>query len=208
MFKNIVILASGGGTNLQALIDAQAQGKLGGGVIAGVIASKPDAYALTRAELAGIKTFVVPRENYPDRAVFTQAILDALAGFKADLVVLAGFNFILSPQFTETYHNRVLNVHPSLIPAFCGDGYYGMKVHKAVLKSGVKLTGATVHFVSEVCDGGPIIMQKAIPVLPLDTPETLQRRVMEQCEWDILPRAAALFCQGRLKVLKNKVFIT
>jgi len=204
----VAVLASGGGTNLQALIDAQHRGALGGGIIAGVIASNPEAYALTRAAHAGIPAAVVSRKDYDSRERFTEAIIQELHGFRADLVVLAGFNFILSPVFAETYRHRVLNVHPALIPAFCGKGFYGMKVHEAVLASGVKLTGATVHIADEVCDGGPIILQKAIPVLPDDTPETLQRRVMEQCEWDLLPKATALFCAGKIRIVENRTVIT
>ena len=185
---NIVVLVSGGGTNLQALIDAEARGEIPGGKISCVIASKPGVYALERAAKAGIPFRVVERKAYPDRQSYSKAILDALNEEKADLVILAGFMVILDEQVPKAYPNRILNVHPALIPSFCGPA------------SGVKLTGATVHFVSEVCDGGPIILQGAVPVLNDDTPEVLQKRVMEQVEWKLLPKAAALFCAGKIKV--------
>ena len=197
---NIVVLVSGGGTNLQALIDAEKRGEIPGGNISCVIASKPGVYELERVANAGIPSRVVERKAYPDRESYSKAILDALNEEKADLVILAGFMVILDEQVPKAYPNRILNVHPALIPSFCGPGFYGMKVHEAVLASGVKLTGATVHFVSEVCDGGPIILQGAVPVLNDDTPEVLQNRVMEQVEWRLLPKAAALFCAGKIKV--------
>ena len=197
---NIVVLVSGGGTNLQALINEKKRGEIPGGKISCVIASKPGVYALERAANAGIPSRVVERKAYPDRQSYSKAILDALNEEKADLVILAGFMVILDEQVPKAYPNRILNVHPALIPSFCGPGFYGMKVHEAVLASGVKLTGATVHFVSEVCDGGPIILQGAVPVLNDDTPEVLQKRVMEQVEWKLLPKAAALFCAGKIKV--------
>lgn len=198
--KNIVVLVSGGGTNLQALIDAQNRGDIPNGRISCVISSKADAYALTRAADNGIKTRVVPFNKDIDRAVYSKAVLDALVEEKADLVIYGGFMIILDSQVAKAFPNAMMNVHPALIPSFCGKGFYGLHVHEAVLKSGVKLTGATVHFVNEVCDGGPIIMQKAVAVHNDDTPETLQRRVMEEAEWDILPKAAALFCDGRIVV--------
>ena len=197
---NSVVLVSGGGTNLQALIDAEKAGQIPGGKITCVVASKSGVYALERATKAGIPSRVVERKAYPDRQSYSKAILDALNAEKADLVILAGFMVILDEQVPKAYPNRILNVHPALIPSFCGPGFYGMKVHEAVLASGVKLTGATVHFVSEVCDGGPIILQGAVPVLNDDTPEVLQKRVMEQVEWKLLPKAAALFCAGKIKV--------
>lgn len=197
---NISVLASGNGTNLQALIDAGEQGKLGGGRINAVISSKADAYALTRAKNAGINTAVVAKVEHPDRDEFTRALIDALRAAETELVVFAGFNFILTPDIVRAFPNRMLNVHPSLIPSFCGYSFYGLNVHKAVLEYGVKLTGATVHFVNEQTDGGPIIIQKAVEVKEGDTPEILQRRVMEQAEWVILPQAVSLFCQGKLNV--------
>lgn len=206
--KNIVVLVSGGGTNLQALIDAQKSGIITSGRITCVISSKEGAYALERAEKNGIKTRVIPRKAYPDSYTYSKDILAALRDEKADLIIYAGFMIILDEMVSKAYPNAIMNVHPALIPSFCGKGFYGLHVHEAVLASGVKLTGATVHFANEVCDGGPIIMQKAIEVRNDDTPETLQRRVMEQAEWDILPRAAALFCDGRIKVENGIARIT
>ena len=196
MPKNIAVLVSGGGSNLQALIDAQAKGRLENGRITLVISSIPDAYALTRAKNAGISTKIVDKKSHPDRAGYTKAILTALEGEEIELVVLAGFMFILDGGFFDKYN--AINVHPSLIPAFCGAGFYGLKVHKAALDKGVKVTGATVHFVIEGCDEGPIILQKAVPVLADDTPEVLQKRVMEQAEWVILPKAVSMFCKGEI----------
>lgn len=196
----IAVLVSGGGTNLQALIDAQNRGELSGGQIVRVIASRPDAGALERAKKAGIPGAVVRRKDYADASAFDAALLAELEGCGAELVVLAGYLSILSESVVSRYADRILNVHPSLIPSFCGKGYYGLKVHEAVLAYGVKVTGATVHFVNEIPDGGAIILQKAVEILPDDTPETLQRRVMEQAEWELLPRAAALFCSGRIRL--------
>ena len=196
----IAVLVSGGGTNLQALIDAQARGELKNGTIAAVLSSRPDAYALERAEKAGIPGYVVARKDYPSNQAMTVALVDKLRELDIGLVVLAGFMHILTGEMVAAYPNAILNVHPALIPSFCGAGYYGLHVHEAVLAYGVKLTGATVHFVNEEPDGGPIILQKAVEVLPGDTPEVLQRRVMEQAEWHILPRAVSLFCEGRLSV--------
>ena len=197
---NIAVLVSGGGTNLQALIDAEREGKIPGGRIVRVISSNPEAYALERAAAAGIASTVVRRRHYADAASFDAALLAALEDCQAELVVLAGFLSILGEAVIARYRNRILNVHPSLIPAFCGKGFYGLKVHQAALEYGVKVTGATVHFVNEVPDGGAIILQQAGEILPDDTPETLQRRVMEQAEWELLPRAAALFCSGRIRL--------
>ena len=197
MLKRIVVLFSGGGTNLQALIDAQARDELGAGEIVQVISSNPDAYAIKRAEIAGIPCEVIPRSFYKAREDYDAAILAALQRADADLVVLAGFLYILGSEIVSNYTRRIINVHPSLVPAFCGDGYYGIRVHRAALTYGVKVTGATVHFVNEVTDGGQIILQKAVEVLPSDTPETLQRRVMEQAEWELLPRAVALVCNAK-----------
>ena len=203
----IGVLVSGGGTNLQKLIDAQNAGEIDGGRIGVVIASRGDAYALTRAQQAGIETLVLARKDYPDVESYSQALVDALQGRGIGLVVLAGFLTITSECFVRAFENRIINVHPALLPAFGGKGYYGLHVHEAVLQRGVKVTGATVHFVNEVCDGGPIILQKAVDVLPGDTPETLQRRVMEQAEWLLLPQAVSMFCQGRLKVEEGRVAI-
>ena len=205
--KNIVVLVSGGGTNLQALIDAQERGEIPGGRISCVIASKPDAYALERAQKHGIPVRVIPRKDYADTPGYSRAILEALLDEKTDLVVYAGFMIILDEAVSRAFPNRIMNVHPALIPSFCGKGFYGLKVHQAVLDSGVKLTGATVHFANEVCDGGPIILQKAIDVRSDDTPESLQKRVMEEVEWKLLPRAVALFCEDRIEVQGNKTIL-
>lgn len=196
----IAVLVSGSGTNLQALLDSKRNGLIRNGNISLVISSSPDAYALKRAEAYSVKSVVIDRKEYQTRSGFTEAILNELKEHQIDLVVLAGFIYILSPNFTQCYKNRVINVHPSLIPAFCGNGYYGLRVHEKVLEYGVKLTGATVHFVNEETDGGPIILQKSVVVKDDDSPETLQRRVMEQAEWVILPKAVELYCDGRLKV--------
>ena len=188
----IAVLVSGGGTNLQALIDAEAAGKLPSGSIVLVISNRADAYALHRAEQAGIPARVITRRDCGSQEAFEAALLAALREAEIDLIVLAGFMSILSRDFTDRYPKRILNVHPSLIPSFCGKGFYGLHVHEAALAYGVKVTGATVHFVNEVPDGGQILLQKAVDVLPGDTPETLQKRVMEQAEWILLPRAAEL----------------
>ncbi len=207
MNKRIAVLVSGGGTNLQALIDAQARGELGGGQICAVIASKPGVFALERAERAGIPGYVAARKDYPSSQAFTAALAGKLRELNIDLVVLAGFMVILTGEMVWAFPNAILNVHPSLIPSFCGEGCYGLHVHEKALEYGVKVTGATVHFVSEECDGGPIVLQKAVDILEGDTPETLQRRVMEQAEWAILPQAVALFCQDRLRVEGRTVHI-
>ena len=196
----IAVLVSGGGTNLQALIDTQARDGLGGGVLAAVISSRADAYALERAKKAGIPGYVVARKDYSSNRAMTQALVSKLKELDIGLVVLAGFMHILTEEMVQAYPNAILNVHPALIPSFCGAGCYGLHVHEQALAYGVKVTGATVHFVNEEPDGGPIVLQKAVDILPGDTPEVLQRRVMEQAEWVILPRAVALFCQGRLSV--------
>lgn len=205
--KNIVVLVSGGGTNLQALIDAQNSGNINGGRITCVISSKDGAYALERAKRGGIATRVIPRKDYSDVAAYTKTITDALIEEKADLVVYAGFMTILDEQIVKAFPYKMMNVHPALIPSFCGKGFYGLHVHEAVLKSGVKLTGATVHFVTEVCDGGPIILQDTVPVLNDDTPEVLQRRVMENVEWKLLPKAVSLFCEDRIKIIDGKAYV-
>ncbi len=196
----IAVLVSGGGTNLQALIGARDRGELGGGELAAVISSKADAYALERAKNAGIPGYVVARKDYDSNRAMTQALVAKLKELGIDLVVLAGFMHFLTEEMVQAYPNAILNVHPALIPSFCGAGYYGLHVHEKALAYGVKVTGATVHFVNEEPDGGPIVLQKAVDILPGDTPEVLQRRVMEQAEWHILPQAVALFCQGRLSV--------
>jgi phosphoribosylglycinamide formyltransferase-1 len=188
----IAVLVSGGGTNLQALIDAQKAGDIKSGEIVLVVSSKPDVYALTRAADAGISAAVADRKLLGSQAAFEKALLDILTESGIELIVLAGFLSILSEDFVKRYPNRIINVHPSLIPSFCGDGFYGLRVHEAALNYGVKVTGATVHFVNEVTDGGEIILQKAVDIKKGDTPEILQRRVMEQAEWYLLPRAAEL----------------
>ncbi len=205
--KRIAVLVSGGGTNLQALLDAQARGEVHGGRIAAVISSNPEAYALTRAEQAGIPGYVMARKNYKSNQEMTLALVDSLRALDIDLVVLAGFMTVLTREMPEAFPNAVINVHPALIPSFCGEGFYGLHVHEAALRYGVKLSGATVHFVNEDCDGGPIILQKAVEVLPEDTPERLQKRIMEQAEWVLLPRAVSLFCEGRLRVEGRTVVI-
>ncbi len=191
----IGVLVSGGGTNLQALIDAEKSGIIKSGKISLVISNKKDAYALTRAENNGIKTAVVVKKECKDASEFEEKIISLLEENGIELIVLAGFMCILSADFTKKYENRIINVHPSLIPSFCGEGFYGLHVHEAALNYGVKVTGATVHFVNEIPDGGKIIAQKAVEIEDGDTPETLQRRVMENAEWIILPRAAEKICK-------------
>ena len=205
--KHIIVLVSGGGTNLQALIDQQEQGNIKNGKISCVISSNPDAYALQRAEKHGIKSRVLSRKKFQNNHDYSLALLDLLREEKADLIVLAGFMIILDAELIRAYENQIINVHPALIPAFCGDGFYGLHVHEKALEKGVKLTGATVHFVNEICDGGAIILQKAVEVRKGDTPEILQRRVMEQAEWQILPQAVSLFCEDRLQIENNHVWI-
>lgn len=205
--KRIAVLVSGGGTNLQALIDAQVRGELGGGTIVAVVSTKEGAYALERAKNAGIQGYTLPRKAYADNRSMTVAMVKLLQDLDIDLVVLAGCMVIFTEELVKAYPNAIMNVHPALIPAFCGEGYYGLKVHEKVLEYGVKLSGATVHFVSEECDGGPIIAQKAVAVLEGDTPETLQKRIMEEAEWKLLPQAVALFCQDKLIVEGRKVNI-
>lgn len=200
MNKRIAVLVSGGGTNLQALIDAQARGELGGGEIVAVISSKEGAFALERAAKAGIPGHVLPRKSFDSNQAMTLALVKLLKELSIDLVVLAGCMIIFTKELTDAYPNAVINVHPALIPSFCGQGFYGLRVHEAALRYGVKVSGATVHFVSEECDGGPIIAQKAVAVREDDTPETLQRRIMEEAEWKLLPRSVALFCEDRLTV--------
>ena len=196
----IAVLVSGGGTNLQALIDAQSRGELKNGRIAAVLSSRPDAYALERAARAGIPGYVVARKDFASNREMTVALVDKLRELDIGLVVLAGVLHILTEEMGAAFPNAILNVHPALIPSFCGAGYYGLHVHEAALAYGVKLTGATVHFVNEEPDGGPIVLQRAVEIQEGDTPEVLQRRVMEQAEWHILPQAVSLFCEGRLRV--------
>lgn len=207
MMKNIIVLVSGGGTNLQALIDAQERGEIQNGKITCVISSNPEAYALQRAEKHGIKAQILNRKEYANNQTYTQDLLKLLQAENADLIVLAGFMIILDKTLIQAYENKIINVHPSLIPSFCGDGFYGLHVHEKALEKGVKLTGATVHFVNEICDGGAIILQKAVEIQNGDTPEILQKRVMEQAEWKILPQAVSLFCQDRLTVIDNHAYI-
>ncbi len=205
--KNIVVLVSGGGTNLQALIDAEKRGELGNGKITCVIASKADAYALERARNSGIKAVTLIRKDYADVAAYSKAMTDLLIAEKADLVVYAGFMTILDEQVCNAFPYKMMNVHPALIPSFCGKGFYGLHVHEAALAKGVKLSGATVHFVTEECDGGPIILQKAVEVRNGDTPETLQKRIMEEAEWKILPKAVQLFCDDKISIIGGKAVI-
>ena len=205
--KNIVVLVSGGGTNLQALIDAQARGELGCGKISCVISSKADAYALTRAQNNGIKTRTLIRKDYDDISSYSKAMRDALVQEKADIIVYAGFMTILDENVCDAFENRMINVHPALIPSFCGKGYYGLHVHEEALKKGVKVSGATVHFVTAECDAGPIILQKSVEVLDDDTPETLQKRIMEQAEWKILPMAVRLLCDDKIVIKDGKTQI-
>lgn len=203
----IAVLVSGGGTNLQAIIDAKAAGRIPNGNLSLVLSSKDDAFALTRAKNAGIDTAVISRKQYSDGAAFEKAMLDVLERYEIELIVLAGFMSVLGKLFVQRYHNRIINVHPSLIPSFCGDGFYGLRVHEAALRYGVKLTGATVHFVNEITDGGAIILQKAVPVREGDTAQRLQRRVMEEAEWELLPQAISFFCDGRILIVNGKTRI-
>ena len=207
MSTRIAVLVSGGGTNLQALIDAQSRGELGGGEIAAVISSKAGAYALERAKNAGIPGFILPRKEFASNQAMTVALVEMLKELKIDLVVLAGCMIIFTEELVTAFPNAIMNVHPALIPSFCGQGYYGLRVHEEAIKYGVKLSGATVHFVSAECDGGPIIAQKAVEVRYDDTPETLQRRIMEQAEWVLLPQAVRAFCEDRITVDGRTVII-
>ncbi len=205
--KNIAVLVSGGGTNLQALIDAQNRGEIKNGRITCVISSNPNAYALERARRNNIDTAVIRRKDYSDFEDYDNALTELIKSKNADAVVLAGFMTILGKTVINTFENRIINIHPSLIPSFCGEGFYGLHVHEAALARGVKVTGATAHFVNEVCDGGPIIIQKAVEIQNGDTPEILQKRVMEQAEWKILPKAVSLFCDEKIKVIGNRTEI-
>ena len=205
--KQIAVLVSGGGTNLQALIDAEKRGELGAGKITLVIASKPGVYALERAANAGIEGRVLARKDYDSIAAYSKALADEMTAAGIDLVVLAGFLTIIDEQVYEAFPNRIINVHPALIPSFCGKGFYGLHVHEAALAKGVKVSGATVHIVTPECDAGPIILQKAVEVKQDDTPEILQRRIMEEAEWKILPEAVRLFCEDKITVEENRVYI-
>ena len=201
------ILVSGGGTNLQAIIDAHLFGEIKNCELTAVISSNPEAYAIQRATYAGIPTYIVDCSIFPNRLSFTKAMLEKLQDLEIELAVFAGFSLILSPQLISAYENKIINIHPSLIPSFCGDGFYGLKVHEAVLEHGVKVTGATAHFATEIADEGPIILQKAVEIFEDDTPASLQRRVMEEAEWKILPMAMSLFCERRLEIDGRKVKI-
>lgn len=205
--KNIIVLVSGGGTNLQALIDAEKSGMIQGGKITCVISSKAGVYALERAEKNGIPTRVIPRKEYPDSKAYSMAVLNALNEEKADLVVLAGFMTILDECVTKAYAYKIINVHPALIPSFCGDGFYGLKVHEKALEYGVKVSGATIHFVNEKADAGAIILQGTVEIKRDDTPEILQKRIMENVEWKLLPKAVSLFCQDRIEIVGGKAYI-
>lgn len=205
--KNIAVLVSGGGTNLQSIIDCEKTGMFGESKITLVVASKPGVYALERAANNGIASTVLCRKDFENIADYSKTLVDTLKNANIDLVVLAGFLTIIDEQVYEAYPNAIINIHPALIPSFCGKGYYGLHVHEAALEKGVKVSGATVHFVTPECDAGPIIIQKAVEVKQNDTPETLQKRIMEEAEWKILPEAIKLFCEDRLEVKNNKVYI-
>lgn len=206
--KNIAVFVSGGGTNLGALIEAEKNGIITSGRIKLVVSSSEKAYALTRAKNAGIESAVVSRKKFGgDRELFAEALDDIVFVHNIDLIVLAGFMYVLPESFCKKYANRIINIHPALIPAFCGDGFYGLHVHEKVLEYGAKVTGATVHFVNEVTDGGAIILQKAVEIAGDDTPESLQKKVMETCEWKLLPRAVELFCADRLEINGRRVII-
>ena len=205
--KNIVVLVSGGGTNLQALIDAEKRGDIKNGKITCVISSKADAFAIERAKKAGIPAVVMPRKEYANSKDYSEAILAELNKQKADLIVLAGFMTILDECVTKAYPYKIINVHPALIPSFCGEGYYGLKVHEAALAYGVKISGATVHFVNEKADAGAIILQGAVDVANDDTPESLQLKIMQNVEWKLLPKAVSLFCEDRITVKDGKAYI-
>lgn len=204
---NVVVLVSGGGTNLQAIIDATEKGTITNTKIAGVISNNKNAYALERAKKHGIENCCISPKDYADRATFNQKFLEKMDELNPDLIVLAGFLVVIPPEMIAKYRNRIINIHPSLIPSFCGTGYYGLKVHEAALARGVKVVGATVHFVDEGTDTGPIILQKAVEVEEGDTPEVLQRRVMEQAEWKILPKAIDLIANGKVKVEDGRTHI-
>jgi len=201
------VLVSGGGTNLQAIIDAHIFGEIKNCELTAVISSNPDAYALNRAKSAGIPTYIVDRKIFANRGSFSEAIHKKLEDLDIELAVLAGFMYVLDPPLVKAYKNRIINIHPALIPSFCGDGFYGLRVHEAALNYGVKVSGATAIFCTNETDGGPIICQRAVEVLEGDTPSTLQRRIMEEAEWKILPEAISLYCEGRLEVVGRTVHI-
>lgn len=203
----VVVLVSGGGTNLQAIIDAVENGTITNTEIVGVISNNKNAYALERAAKHGIKSVCISPKSYETRAEFNDALLDTVNEFQADLLVLAGFLVVIPEKMIEAYRNRIINIHPSLIPSFCGTGFYGLKVHEAALEKGVKVVGATAHFVDEGTDTGAIILQKAVEVQKGDTPEVLQRRVMEQAEWKILPQAIDLIANDKLEIIDGKVWM-
>ena len=204
----VAVLVSGGGTNLQALIDAVGSGSIENTEIVKVISNKSGVKALERAEKAGIPSEVIRKADFESAEAFDRALIDSIDRSGAELIVLAGFLLVLPPALVKKYENRIINIHPSLIPSFCGKGYYGLKVHEEALKRGVKITGATVHFVDEGCDSGPIILQKAVNIMDNDTAEVLQKRVMEEAEWKILPEAVNLIAAGRIKVSNGKVELT
>ncbi len=203
----IAVLVSGGGTNLQALIDAEKRGELGNGKISLVLSSKEGVYALERASQNNIPSLVLARKDYADIKDYSKALAQKLVEENIELVVLAGFLTIIDEQVYQAFPNKILNVHPALIPSFCGKGYYGLKVHQAALEKGVKISGATVHIVTPECDAGPIVLQKAVEVKEGDTPESLQRRIMEEAEWKILPEAVRLFCDGKIEIKDDKVHL-
>ena len=205
--KRIAVLVSGGGTNLQAILDAIREGRITNASVEVAISNNPGAYALKRAENCGVKAVCVSPASYKDRELYNEALVQTVQSYQVDLVVLAGCMVVMPKAMIEAYPNRIINIHPALIPSFCGTGFHGLHVHEEVLKRGVKVTGATVHFVDEGTDTGPIILQKAVDVQPDDTPETLQRRVMEQAEWQILPRAIDLIANGKVSVEQSKVVI-
>lgn len=205
--KNIVVLVSGGGTNLQALIDAEKRGEIKGGKITCVISSKPDVYALERASNNGIPAVVIPRKEYGSAKDYSEAVLAELKKQNADLIVLAGFMTILDECVIREYPYKIINVHPALIPSFCGEGFYGLKVHKAALDYGVKVSGATIHFVNEKADAGAIILQGTVEVANDETPESLQKKIMENVEWKLLPKAVSLFCEDRITVKDGKAYV-
>ena len=203
----IGVLVSGGGTNLQAILDEMERDNLCGARVVTVVSSSPKAYALERAKAHGVEGTVISKKDFSDKVEYENAMISHLREKGVELVVLAGFMVVLGPTFIRAFENRILNIHPALIPSFCGDGFYGLHVHEAALAKGVKVSGATVHFVNEETDGGPIILQKAVPVLEGDTPAVLQKRIMEEAEWKLLPEAIRLFAQGRLRVEGGRVHI-
>ncbi len=205
--KNIVVLVSGGGTNLQALIDAEKRGDIKGGKITCVISSNEDAYALERAKQNDIPSVVIPRKDYADSKSYSDAVLAELKKQNADLIVLAGFMIILDECVTKDYPYKIINVHPALIPSFCGEGFYGLRVHKAALEYGVKVSGATIHFVNEKADAGAIILQGTVDIANDETPETLQKKIMENVEWKLLPKAVSLFCEDRITIKDGKAYV-